>query len=166
MYDIASSILPQNLPGQRRRPGRSSAAARCRRSGSMPIPRRSTTMGFGLEDLRTALNSANANRPKGALANRPTTLDDRRHRQLLKAEQYRPLIITYRNGAPVRVGDVATVNDSVEDIRTGGLANGKPAVLLMIFRQPGANIIDTVDRVRDVTAAAARCDSAGQSIFR
>ena len=68
--------------------------------------------------------------------------------QLLKAEEYLPLIIHYSNGAGVRLSDVATVTDSVEDIRTGGLSNGKPAVLIIVFRQPGANIIQTVDRVR------------------
>ena len=66
------------------------------------------------------------------------------------AEQYRPLIVTYRTGAAVRLPDVAEVEDSVEDLRTAGLVNGKPAVMVIIFRQPGANIIETVDRVRDL----------------
>ena len=69
--------------------------------------------------------------------------------QLLKAKEYRPLIIAYRNGAPVRLGDVAHVTDSVEDVRASGLYDLKPSVLLIIFRQPGANIIETVDRIRD-----------------
>ena len=64
--------------------------------------------------------------------------------------------MTYRNGGAVRLGDIATVTDSVEDIRTGGLANGKPAVLLIIYRQPGANIIDTVDRIMALLPACAR----------
>src|SRR5262249_22118050 len=68
--------------------------------------------------------------------------------QLLKADLYKPLIVAYRNGAPVRLSDLGEVTDSVEDVRGGGLANGKPAILIIIFRQPGANIIDTVDRVR------------------
>jgi len=67
--------------------------------------------------------------------------------QLLKADQYKPLIVATRGGAPVRVSDLGVVRDSVEDIRNAGLANGKPAVLIIIFRQPGANIIETVDRV-------------------
>src|SRR5581483_6517755 len=70
--------------------------------------------------------------------------------QLFKADDYRPLVVTFQNGAAVRLGDVAEVTDSVEDIRTGGLANGKPAVLVIVFRQPGANIIDTVDRVLEL----------------
>src|SRR5438132_290982 len=97
---------------------------------------------------RLAVRAANAKRPEGghpvgASASEISTTD-----QLLKAEEYRPLLVAYRNGAPVRVSDVAEVADSVEDVRTAGLANGKPAVLLIIFRQPGANIIATVDRVR------------------
>src|SRR5262249_23540371 len=102
------------------------------------------------DQVRTTLNNANANRPKGELADmdhawRITATD-----QLLKAAEYRPLIVVYRNGAPVRLSDLGEVVDSVEDIRTAGLANGKPAVLVIIFRQPGANIIDAVDRIRGV----------------
>src|SRR5207253_5071744 len=106
--------------------------------------------GLGLEDLRGVLNSANANRPKGALANQDHTWSLGATDQLLKADGYRSLVVTYRNGGVVRLSDVATVTDSVEDIRTGGLANGKPAVLLIIYREPGANIIDTVDRLMDI----------------
>ncbi len=97
--------------------------------------------------MRTALANANSNVPKGhfADATHTWTIDD--NDQLFKAVDYQPLIIAYRNGAPVRVGDVADVVDSVEDIHTAGYANGKPSVLLIIFRQPGANIIDTVDRI-------------------
>ena len=68
--------------------------------------------------------------------------------QLLKAAQYQPLVVAYRNGAAGQACDVANVTDSVEDIRNVGFANGKPAILLIIFRQPGANIVETVDRVR------------------
>ena len=68
--------------------------------------------------------------------------------QIFTADEYRPLIMAYHNGAAVRLGDVADVQDSVEDMRNIGLANGKPGVLIVLFRQPGANIIDTVDRVR------------------
>ena len=68
--------------------------------------------------------------------------------QLLKADEYRPMIVAFRNGAPVPLSEVATVKDSVEDTRTLGLVNGKPAIPIIIFREPGANIIATVDRVR------------------
>src|SRR2546428_1692119 len=104
--------------------------------------------GIGLDEVRAALSDANVNRPKGALGDRASAWEISTTDQLLKAEEYRPLLVAYRNGAPVRVSDVAEVADSVEDVRTAGLANGKPAVLLIIFRQPGANIIATVDRVR------------------
>jgi multidrug efflux pump len=103
--------------------------------------------GLSLEDLRTVLGNANANRPKGSLADQDHSSSLAATDQLLKADAYRPLVVAYQNGGAVRLSDVATVTDSVEDIRTGGLANGKPAVLLVMFRQPGANIIETVDRV-------------------
>ena len=86
--------------------------------------------------------------PKGRS---PTTLPPRTsptNDQLLKADYYKPLIVGYHNGAAVELSDIADVHDSVEDIRAAGLMNGKPAILLIVFRQPGANIIDTVDRVR------------------
>ena len=104
--------------------------------------------GIGLEDIRAALASANANSPKGAIE------DDKHHFQLYtndqatRAEDYAPLVIGYRNGAPVHLTDVADVLDSVEDVRNLALAEGQPAVIVVIFRQPGANIIDAVDRVR------------------
>ncbi len=150
MYDIASSVLQQKL-SQVKGVGEVDVGG-----GALPAVRVDANptilnhFGLGLEDLRAALNRANANRPKGALADDRQTWWLSTTDQLLKADAYRPLIITYRNGGAVRVGDVATVTDSVEDIRTGGLANGKPAVLLVIYREPGANIIETVDRVLDL----------------
>ena len=106
--------------------------------------------GIGMEDVRTAIVATNANRPKGSVE------DGERHWQILandqakKAAEYLPLIVAYRNGAAVRLADVAEVVDSVQDLRNDGSANGKPSVLLILNRQPGANIIDTVDRVRAV----------------
>ena len=94
------------------------------------------------------LSTANANRPKGQLANGTTAWEISTTDQLLKAQEYRPLIVAYQKGAAVRLSDLGTVEDSVENLRNAGLANGKPAVLIIIFRQPGANIIETVDRVR------------------
>src|SRR5206468_5925656 len=104
--------------------------------------------GIGLDEVRAALAAANANRPKGELANATTAWKISANDQLLSAAQYRPLVVANRNGRPVRLDDVADVEDSVEDVRTTGIANGKPGVLLIIFRQPGANIIATVDRLR------------------
>ena len=102
------------------------------------------------------LASANANRPKGQIADDDRAWSISTTDQLLKADEYRPLIVAYRNGAPVRLGDVATVTDSVEDIRAAGMSNGKPAIMMIIFRQPGANIIETVDRIRAAAAAGSR----------
>src|SRR5262249_47371688 len=85
--------------------------------------------------------------PKGSLANRSHTWSLSATDQLLKADGYRPLVVTYKNGGAVRLSDVATVTHSVEDIRTGGLANGKTPIFLVLYRQPGANIIDIVDLV-------------------
>src|SRR4029077_7888786 len=94
--------------------------------------------GLALADVRTFLASANANRPKGEIAGPDKAWSLASTDQLMKAAEYRPLVIHYQNGAALRLSDIATVTDSVEDIRTGGLSNGKPAVLLIIFRQPGA----------------------------
>ena len=150
IYDIASSVLQQKL-SQVKGVGQVNVGG-----GALPAVRVDVNptvlnhYGIGLEDLRPVLSSANANRPKGALADQNHTWSLGATDQLFKAQEYRPLLITYRNGAAVRLEDVATVTDSVEDIRTGGLANGKPAVLVIVFRQPGANIIDTVDRVLEL----------------
>jgi multidrug efflux pump len=150
IYDIASSVLQQKL-SQVQGVGQVNVGG-----GALPAVRVDVNptvlnhYGLGLEDLRPVLSSANANRPKGTLADQNHTWSIGATDQLYKADQYRPLVISYRNGAAIRLDDVATVTDSVEDIRTGGLANGKPAVLVIIFRQPGANIIDTVDRVLEL----------------
>jgi multidrug efflux pump len=106
--------------------------------------------GIGLEDVRSVLATTNVNRPKGHLENDDRTWSIGVNDQIFHAEDYRPLIVRYMSGAAVRLDDVADVQDSVEDLRTGGLANGKPAVLVIITRQPGANIIETVDRVKEL----------------
>jgi multidrug efflux pump len=102
---------------------------------------------IGLEDVRAALASANAHSPKGAIE-----VGDRHYQiynndQATTSDEYKPLIIAYRNGAPVRLTDVGEVVDGVENLRNAGLANGKPSVLVIIYRSPGANIIATVDRI-------------------
>jgi len=150
MYDIASSILQQKL-AQVRGVGQVVVGG-----GALPAvrvdvsPTALSNNGLGLEDLRAALAAANVNRPKGELAGDGRSWSLAGTDQLLKAQEYQPLVIRYRSGAALRLGDVAQVTDSVEDIRAAGLSNGKPAVLLIIFREPGANIIDTVDGVRAV----------------
>jgi multidrug efflux pump len=150
MYDAADSVLAQKVSqvdgvGQVFVWGASQPAVRAEVN-----PTLLNKLGVGLDTVRNALNAANANRPKGSVsnANRTYTFDDTD--QLFTADQYRPLIMAYNNGAPVRLSDVADVQDSVTDMRNIGLANGKPSVLVVLFRQPGANIIDTVDRVRSL----------------
>jgi multidrug efflux pump len=150
MYDSASTILQQKLSqvegvGQVIVGGSSLPAVRAELN-----PTALSKYGIGLDDVRRTLSSTNVNRPKGQLENGARTWEIKTNDQMYKAEEYRPLIIAYRSGAAVRLSDVADVQDSVEDIRNAGLVNGKPAVLLILFRQPGANIIETVDRVRNM----------------
>jgi multidrug efflux pump len=150
IYDVASSVLQQKI-SQIEGVGEITVGG-----GALPAVRVEVNptllngYGLSLEDVRTALTNANANRPKGELGNVDRLWSLSTSDQLHKAAEYRPLILSYRNGAGVRLGDVATVDDSVENLRSGGLANGKPAILLIIFRQPGANVIATVDRIRAV----------------
>src|ERR1700726_3968753 len=148
MYDAADSILAQKLAqvdgvGQVFVGGAAQPAVRAEVN-----PTLLNKLGLGLDTVRNALNAANANRPKGQVSNQTTSYSFEDTDQLFTADQYRPLIIAYNNGAAVRLGDVGEVLDSVSDRRNIGLAGGKPSVLIIMFRQPGANIIDTVDRVR------------------
>jgi len=153
MYDVASSIVQQKL-AQIEGVGQVFVGG-----GSLPAvrvdvnPTLLNNYGLGLEDVRAVLASANANRPKGELADARHSQSLATTDQLLTAAQYRPLVVAFRNTGAVLLSDVATVTDAVEDIRTAGQFDGKPAVQLMVFRQPGANIIETVDRVRKVMPA-------------
>jgi multidrug efflux pump len=104
--------------------------------------------GIGLEDVRAALASANANSPKGAIEDGDLHYQIYTNDQASHADDYKPLVVAYRNGAAVKLSDLADVQDSVEDLRNAGLANGKPAVLVIMYRQPGANIIQAVDSVK------------------
>jgi multidrug efflux pump len=147
MYDLASSVLQQKLAQV---PGVGQVFAG---GGALPAvrvdlnPTALSRMGVGLEDVRTLLASANANSPKGELGMGGRLWSISATDQLLKADEYKPLVVSFRNGAALRLSDIATVTDSVEDVRTTGIANNQPAVLLIVFRQPGANIIETVDRI-------------------
>ena len=148
MYDMADSILAQKLAevngvGQVFVFGAAAPAVRAELN-----PTLLNKLGVGLDTVRNALNAANANRPKGQVSNKTTSYAFSDNDQLFTADQYRPLIIAYNHGAAVRLGDVGEVQDSVSDVRNLGLANGKPGILIVLFRQPGANIIATVDRVR------------------
>jgi multidrug efflux pump len=147
MYDAASTVLQQKLAQVR---GVGQVVVGGGAAPGVRIDLSPTIMnhfGVALDDVRTAVGNANANRPKGQVADETRSWSISTTDQLLTAAEYRPLIVAYRNGAPVRLGDVATVTDSVEDLRSGGLFNGSPSIMLVIFRQPGANIIGTVDRL-------------------
>ncbi|MBS1849913.1 MAG: multidrug efflux RND transporter permease subunit [Acidobacteria bacterium] len=150
MYDAADSILSQKL-AQVEGVGQVFAGGGARPAVRAEVnPTLLNKLGIGLDTVRTALGAANANKPKGSVQNDTRSWSISANDQIKIADQYRPLIVAYNNGAPVRLGDVADVQDSVEDIRNLGLSSGKPAVLIIVFRQPGANIIDTVDRVRSL----------------
>jgi len=150
MYDAASTILQQKL-SQVEGVGTVFVGG-----GSLPAvrvelnPTALNHYGIGLEEVRSFLGSTNVNRPKGQLADATLTREIRTNDQLFKAEQYQDLIVAFRNGAPVRLADLGEVQDSLEDVRTEGLLNGKTAVMVVIFRSPGANIIETVDRIRSL----------------
>jgi multidrug efflux pump len=148
MYDVASSVLQQKL-AQVEGVGQVYVGG-----GSLPAirvdlnPTALNKYGIGLGDVRHMLASTNVNRPKGQLSDGSRTWEIRTNDQLREADDYLPLLITYRQGRAVTLSDVATVEQSVEDVRTTGSANGIPAVLIIISRQPGANIIETVDRLK------------------
>jgi len=147
MYDAADSIMGQKLAqvegvGQVFVWGSSQPAVRIEANPNML-----NKYGIGLEAVRAAVASQNANIAKGSLDDGNKTWILRANDQLKKAADYRPLIIAYRNGAPVRLSDVADVQDSYSNINNAGSFNGKPSVLVVIFRQPGANMIATADRV-------------------
>ncbi len=147
IYDATSSILAQKLAqisgvGQVVVGGSALPGVRVELN-----PTQLSHLGISLEDVRATLASSNANRPKGEFADDTLARSLSTTDQLLKAIDYQPLIIRYKRGAAVRLSDVAEVKDSVEDVRNLGLVNGKASVLIIIFRQPAANIIETVDRV-------------------
>ncbi|HML09439.1 MAG TPA: efflux RND transporter permease subunit [Stellaceae bacterium] len=147
LYDAASTVLTPALSqidgiGQVTLGGSSLPAVRVELN-----PLALNKYGIGLEDVRAALSSANAHSPKGAIEPGDEHYQIYTNDQVSQAADYLPLVVAYRNGAPVRLPDIADVSDSVENLRNQGLANGKPAVLVILYRQPNANIIETVDRV-------------------
>ncbi len=153
MYDAADTILAQKLSqvkgiGQVQIGGSSLPAVRVELNPSALFK-----YGIGLEDVRAALAAANANTPKGSIDVGGERYQIYTNDQATQAEQYRNLIVAYRSGNAVRLADVGEVLDSVENVRNLGLADGKPAVLVILFRQPNANIIDTVDRVKALIPA-------------
>jgi len=149
MYDAASTIMAQRL-SQVQGVGQVSVGGSSLPGVRVDVnPTQLNSYGLGLQDVASLLSRQNANSPKGQIASDSTMMDVTSNDQLLKAVDYMPLIAGYHNGAAVKLSDVANVQDSTENIRAAGFVNGKPSVLIIIFRQPGANIIDTVDRIRD-----------------
>ncbi|HXL74941.1 MAG TPA: efflux RND transporter permease subunit, partial [Burkholderiales bacterium] len=150
MYDVASTVVAQKLSqvrgvGQVTVGGSSLPAVRAELN-----PATLNAYGIGLSDVRNALAAANANRPKGLVEDGERVWWLYANDQARSAAEYLPLIVAYRNGAAVRLSDVAEVKDSVQDIRNAGEANGRPAVLIIINREPNANILQTVQRIRDL----------------
>jgi multidrug efflux pump len=148
IYDVASNLLAQRL-------SQLSGIGNVSVSGSaLPAVRVELNpytlykYGIGLEDVRAALASANANSPKGTINDGEQRYQIYTNDQAMVASDYVPLVIAYRNGAAVRLSDVAEVRDSVQDLRNIGLSNGQVSVLLLLFRQPNANILDTLDAVK------------------
>jgi multidrug efflux pump len=148
MYDAGSTILAQKI-AQIKGVGQVTVGG-----GSLPAvrvelnPGALARAGIGAEDVRAAIAATNANRPKGTLAAGERHWQIGANDQAMKAAEYLPLIVAWRNGAAVRLADVAQVEDSVQDVRNAGLHNSRPAVMLILNRQPGANIIETVDEVK------------------
>src|SRR5215467_14728845 len=150
IYDAASTVMQQALSsiegvGQVAINGSSLPAVRVELNPSALFKYR-----IGFEDVRAALASANAHSPKGAIEDRDRRYQLYANDQAGHAADYRPLVIAYRKGAPVRLTDVAEVRDSVENLRNLGLSDGKPAVLVTLYRQPAANVIETLARVKAV----------------
>ncbi|MGZ5063048.1 MAG: multidrug efflux RND transporter permease subunit [Usitatibacter sp.] len=150
MYDIASTNLAQRI-SQMKGVGQVTVGG-----GSLPsvrvelIPPLLNKLGIGFDEVRTAITSTNANRPKGFLDDGTRYWQVQANDQALSAKEYVPIIVAYRNGAAVRLGDLGEVVDSVQDVRNYGMANGKPAVLMIINRQPNANIIEVVDSITEL----------------
>ncbi|MCQ8127376.1 multidrug efflux RND transporter permease subunit [Methylomonas rivi] len=148
MYDAASTILAQKIAqidgiGQVRVGGSSLPAVRVELN-----PHMLAKYQLSLEDVRGAIVAANVNSPKGAIEEQGRHWQIQANDQVKRAADYNPLIVAYRNGAPIRVADLGEAVDSVEDVRNAGVRNGRNSVLLILNKQPGSNIIETVERVK------------------
>jgi multidrug efflux pump len=148
IYDLASTILAQKLSqiegvGQVIVAGGATPAVRVE-----VVPNKLQSNGLTLANVRSVLSLQNTHEPRGQLSNDETMLDILANDQISHADDYKPLIVGYHNGAAVRLSDVASVVDSTQDIRTAGYSDGRKSITIIIFRQPGANIIGTVQRIR------------------
>ncbi|MGD0620412.1 MAG: efflux RND transporter permease subunit, partial [Bryobacteraceae bacterium] len=149
MYDAASTIMAQKL-SQIKGVGQVNVQGSALPSVRVELnPMALNKYGIGLEQVRSVLNTSDANLPKGHFSDGFHTWEIGANDQMFKAADYRPLLVAYSQGRAVRLSDVAQVTDSVEDLRNAGYANGKPSVIVSVSRQPGANIIDTVDHIRE-----------------
>lgn len=148
LYDAADSIISQKI-SQVSGVGQVTVGGGARPAVRVELnPTVLANYGLSLEQVRTALSQVNANEPKGSVSNGITRWVLTNNDQLfIDADRYRSLVIAYRNGAPVRLGDIADVRESVEDLYAAGLVDGKRAIIIQINRQPGANIVGTVDNV-------------------
>jgi len=147
LYDMASTNLAQRI-SQMKGVGQVNVGG-----GSLPSvrvelnPTQLNKLGIGFDDVRNAITNTNANRPKGFLDDGHQSWTVMANDQAKTADEYKPIVVTWRNGSPVRLMDLGSVDDGVQDIRNYGMSNGKPAVLMIVFRQPNANIIQVVDSI-------------------
>jgi multidrug efflux pump len=148
LYDEASSIIAQKL-SQIEGVGQVSVGGGSGPSVRVEVnPTLLNSHGLTIQNIQSVLSQQNAHEPAGQISDGNTTADIVTNDQISHADQYKPLIVGYKNGAAVRLSDVADVSEGQSNIRNAGYLNGTPSITIMIFRQPGANIIDTVDRVR------------------
>ena len=150
IYDYADSIAGQKL-AQLKGVGQIGIQGSAQPAVRVDVnPMALAHYGIGLEDVRTALNAANVNIPKGAIEDQENRWMISTSDQLLQADKYGPLIVAYHHGGPVRLSDIAQVTDGTVDIRNAGYANGRPAIIMNVFRLPGANMLETIDRVKAI----------------
>ncbi len=148
LYDEASSVIAQKL-SQIAGVGQVSVGGGAGPSVRVEVnPTLLNSHGLTLQNIQSVLSQQNAHEPAGQITDGDTTADIVTNDQISHADEYKPLIVGYKSGAAIRLADVADVSDGAQNIRAAGYLNGTPSITVMIFRQPGANIIQTVDRIR------------------
>src|ERR1700723_1753391 len=148
LYDEASTVIQQKL-SQIQGVGQVNPGGGALPSVRVEVnPTKLASFGLTMADLQSVLSLQNSNLAKGQITNGDVSADILANDQIPHAVDYQPIVVGYNNGSAVRLSDVADVVDSTQNVRAAGYLNGKRAVMLIIFRQPGANIIDTVDRIR------------------
>ncbi len=165
MYDVSSSIIQQKLSqlqgvGQVQVVGSSLPAVRVDLN-----PQQLNRYGIGVQKVAQVLSVQNSNRPKGQISNDSYTADIRANDQISKAKDYIPVVVGVTNGKVVRLSDVAHVYDSVQTLRSAGFVNGQRCVILLVFRLPNANVIDTVDRIKAELPSVRASIPAGDHLF-